>query len=191
GHVVLLVWIHREVVHRADGTEVSGGAEPRVLGRVEILPRDFYPGLLGIATDIDAHAIEALAVNVDPGVARGVLRLAEDVGTIVDAVEVDRLPVVVHHLAGGRRLEADHGSQRGPEIDVRHHFVVSRAGWDVSRPPHQAWHAPTTFKGGGQCHPPPSRQCHPPPSRFHENIRLSSYFANPLSKRLPHRAKSD
>src|SRR5262249_53341177 len=62
------------------------------------------PWLLGVATDVGADAKEGLAVDVDPGIAGGVFRFAKDVGTVVDAIEVDRLAVIVHHLAGGRSL---------------------------------------------------------------------------------------
>ena len=49
---------------------------------------------------------QALAVDVDPGVTRRVWRLSRDIGTVVDAVEIDGLAVVVLPLARGRLGEA-------------------------------------------------------------------------------------
>ena len=72
------------------------------------------------------------------GVAGRVFRFTEDIGAVVDAVEVDRLAVVVHHLACGRGLEADHGGEGGPAIDVRHYLVVLRSCRNFARPPHQS-----------------------------------------------------
>src|SRR5208282_2141115 len=45
-----------------------------------------------------------------------------------------------------RRREADHGGEGGPEVEVRHHFVVLRTRRDVIRPPHQARNPKTGFK---------------------------------------------
>src|SRR5207302_114111 len=83
--------------------------------------------VLGIAADVEARGLEILAVNVNPRIPRGVLGLAEDVGTVVNAVEVDRLAVVAFPCAVRWRGEADHRGQRRPAINVRHHLVVLRA----------------------------------------------------------------
>ena len=90
---------------------------------VEHLPRDLQIGILWVATNVVTHAQELLAVDIDPPVTRRMLRLARDVGTVVDAVEVDRLAIVVLHLAVWRWREADHRGGRGPHVHVRHHFV--------------------------------------------------------------------
>src|SRR5208283_371553 len=85
-HVVFLIRVHRQIVGRADGAEVRVYAEPRIPGGVEILPGDVQPRLFGIAADVGAGAPEGLAIDIDPGPARGVLRLAEDVVAVVDRV---------------------------------------------------------------------------------------------------------
>src|SRR5207248_11171600 len=71
----------------------------------------------------------------------------EDVGTVVNAVEVDRLAVVAFPCAVRWRGEADHRGQRRPAINVRHHLVVLRARRNMIRPPHDARNAPTSLKG--------------------------------------------
>ena len=75
------------------------------------------------------------------------LCLAQDVGAVVDAVEVDGLAVVVLHFASGRRRDARHRRQRRPAVDVRHHFAILYARRDVSGPPHDGRNAPAAFKG--------------------------------------------
>src|SRR5260370_18088390 len=106
---------------RADSAEVLCRAEPSVLGRPQILPRDFHIGILRVAADVDAHAAEGFAVDIDPRVPRRMPRLARDVGTVVDAVEVDALAVVVDPV-GRRGLEARHGGGPWPPGHVRHYF---------------------------------------------------------------------
>jgi len=76
-HVVLLVRIHRQVVDRAAATEVLLRAQPGVLRRVEILPCDLQPGFLRIPANVGAHALEDLAVDIDPGIPRRMLGLGE------------------------------------------------------------------------------------------------------------------
>ena len=144
-HVVFLVRIHRQIIRRADRAQIRGCAQPGVLGRVEILPRDVHPRLLGIAADIGPYTVESLAVDIDPRVAGRVRLLAQDVGAVVDAVEVDRLAVIAHPFVR-RRGQADHRGQRRPGVDMRHHLVELRAGRDVVRPPHDARHAPAAFE---------------------------------------------
>ena len=53
-----------------------------------------YPGFLGIIADVDTCSIEYLAIDIDPGVTRRVLGLAQDVRAVVDAVEVDSLAII-------------------------------------------------------------------------------------------------
>src|SRR5277367_6799224 len=65
-HVVFLERIHRQVVDRADGAEVLCWPEPGVLGGIQVLPRDFDIGVLGIATDVGASACEGFTVYVNP-----------------------------------------------------------------------------------------------------------------------------
>src|SRR5262249_13620895 len=120
--------------------------EPRVLGRPQVFPRDVEVWIVWITSEVHARAHETFAVDVDPRSPGRVLCLPEDVSTVVDAVEVDRLAVVVRPRAVRRRGEPDHFGQSRTAVDVRHYFVVLRASRDVSGPPHQAWHAPTTFK---------------------------------------------
>src|SRR5947207_4335935 len=100
-----------------------------------------------VAADVEARGLEILAVNVNPRIPRGVLGLAEDVGTVVNAVEVDRLSVVAFPFAVRWRGEADHRGQRRPAINVRHHLVVLRARRNMIRPPHNARNAPTSLEG--------------------------------------------
>ena len=71
-HVVFLVGIHGEVVHRWDRTGVFGGPQPGVLCRPNELPGDVYPWLLGISAEVGAYRMELLAVDKDPRFARGV-----------------------------------------------------------------------------------------------------------------------
>ncbi len=96
--------------------------QPGVLRRVEQLPRDLQIGIRGVTTDVVTHAQELLAVGIDPPVARRMPRLAGDIGAVVDAVEVDRLAVVVLPGAMRRRGEAGHRGGGGPHVHVRHHF---------------------------------------------------------------------
>src|SRR5271170_3803709 len=74
------------------------------------------------------------------------IRFTEDVGAVVDTVEVDRLAVIVYPCAMSRRGEADEGSQCRPAVDVRHHVVVDHPRRNVSRPPHDPWNAPASFE---------------------------------------------
>src|SRR5262249_15920829 len=127
--------------------QVLGWAEPGVLCRVEVLPGDVDIVVVGVAADIEARAHEVFAVDGDPGIGGGVLRLAEDVGAVVDAVEVDAFAVVVLPIVR-RGGDADHRGQGSPAIDVGHHFIVFRAGGDVVWPPHDAGDAPAGFEGG-------------------------------------------
>ena len=52
-HVVFLVWIHGEVVERANRAQVLGRTELGVLRRVEVLPRNADIVVPGIATDVN------------------------------------------------------------------------------------------------------------------------------------------
>ena len=171
-HVVFLVRVHGEVVGRTDGAEVQRRAQPGVLRRVEELPRDLQIGILRVTADVGTHAQELLAVGVDPAIARRMLRLARDVGGVVNAVEVDRLAVVVLPFAVGRRGEADHRGGRGPHVHVRHHFMEDLPGRNLARRPHDARHAegrlrsPCLFhRGTGWCRRrarrPARRRCPP------------------------------
>ncbi len=74
------------------------------------------------------------------------LRLARDVGGVVDAVEVDRLAVVVLPFTVGRRRQADHRCGRGPHVHVRHHFVEDLPGRNPARRPHDARHPEGAFE---------------------------------------------
>src|SRR5438876_3166952 len=141
-HVVFLEWIHGEGVQGTDGSQVLLRAKPGVLSRPRVFPRNVDVVVLGIAADVVARGLEILAVNVNPRIPGRVLRLAEDVGTVVNAVEVDRLAVVAFPFAVRWRLQAYHRGQRRPAVDVRHHLVVLRARRNVIRPPHNARNAP-------------------------------------------------
>src|ERR1035437_1851905 len=68
-----------------------------------------------IVTDIDSNARKALAVSIDPRAARRMGCLAGHIGAVVDAIEIDRLAVIVQRLALGRRLEANHRGRRRPD----------------------------------------------------------------------------
>src|SRR5262245_45130164 len=105
-----------------------------------------HPRLLGISADVGAHSLEELAIDIDPRVARRVRRSTQDIGTVVDAVEVDALPVVADPIVRWR-LKTNHGGQRRPAIDMRHHLVVLNPCRNVIRPPHDAWHTPAAFEG--------------------------------------------
>ena len=98
--------------------------EPGVLGGIEIFPGDMESGFSG-SSPMSARRPEVFAVDIDPRVARRMLRLAHDIGAVVNAVEIDRLAVVVHPRAMGRRGEADHRRQRCPAVDVRHHLAIT------------------------------------------------------------------
>jgi hypothetical protein len=65
-HVVFLVGIHGEVIHRRDRTRIFGGPQPGVLCRPNELPGDVYPWLLGISAEVGAYRMEILAVDKDP-----------------------------------------------------------------------------------------------------------------------------
>src|SRR5208337_1463803 len=104
-----------------------------------------YPRLLGIAGDVGAHTLEYLSIDVDPGPTCRVLRLAKDVGAVVDAVEIDRVVVVAHPFMR-RRGQADHAGQRRPGVDMRHHLIEMYACLDVVWPPHQGRYSPTAFE---------------------------------------------
>ena len=67
-------------------------------------------------------------------------RLARDVSAVVDAVEVDRLAVIVDPRTVGGRGEADHRRQRRPAVNVRHHFAIARASRNFAGCPHDAGH---------------------------------------------------
>ena len=73
--------------------------------------------------------------------------LARHVGTVVDPVEVDALPLVVDPL-GGRRLDAGHRRRRWPHVHVRHHLVQHLSGGNPARRPHDAGNAPGTLERG-------------------------------------------
>ena len=74
------------------------------------------------------------------------LCLSQDIGAVVDAVEVNRLALIVYPRPVRRRVQPDHRGHGGPAVDVRHHLVVLRAGRNVPGPPHQAGHSPAAFK---------------------------------------------
>src|SRR5262249_19899159 len=94
-HVVFLERVHGEVVSRANRAKVLLRTEPRVLGRPQVLPRDVEIGVVWITAEVNARSHEVFAIDVDPRFPGRVLCLPEDVGAIVDSVEVDRLAVVV------------------------------------------------------------------------------------------------
>src|SRR5205823_10395091 len=129
-----------------DGSQVLLRAKAGVLRRPRVFPRNVDVVVLGIAADVEARGREILAVNVNPRIPGRVLGLAEDVGTVVNAVEVDRLSVVAFPFAVRWRGEADHRGQRRPAINMRHHLVVLRARRNVIRPPHNARNAPAGLK---------------------------------------------
>src|SRR5262249_28620693 len=104
-----------------------------------------HPGRVWIAPDVGTRALKNLAVDTDPRVPRGVWRLAEDIGAVVDTVEVDRLAVVADPVVR-RRGQTDHRGECCPTVDMRHHLVILRACGDVVGPPHDAWNAPAAFK---------------------------------------------
>ena len=95
-------------------------------------------GVIGIIADIGASAGKVLTVGIDPRIARRMQRLARDVGAVVDAVEIDRLAVIVDPRTVGRRGEADHRRQRRPAIDMRHHLAVACACRNLAGRPHDA-----------------------------------------------------
>src|SRR5271163_2381997 len=64
--------------------------------------------------------------------------LAQYVSAVIDAVEIDRLAVVVLPCAMRRRCETDHRCQRRPAVDMRHYLAITSARRDVIRPPHDA-----------------------------------------------------
>ena len=74
------------------------------------------------------------------------LGLAHDIGAVVNAVEIDRLAVVVLPCAVRRRGETDHRCQRCPAVNVRHHFAIARAGRNLAGCPHDAGHAETALE---------------------------------------------
>ena len=73
------------------------------------------------------------------------LCLAEDVRTVVDAVEVDPFAVIAHPIMG-RRREPDHRRKCCPGVNMRHHFGITCVRRDVVRPPHQARNAKAAFE---------------------------------------------
>jgi hypothetical protein len=103
------------------------------------------PRLLGIATDVGACSLENLAVDINPRSPRRVLCLAEDVCAVVDAIEVDRPPIIADPIMW-RRCETRHGRERRPTVNMRHHFIEMCAGRDVIGPPHDTGHAPSTLE---------------------------------------------
>src|SRR5439155_3961090 len=116
-HVVFLEWIHGKAVKRTDRSQILLRAKPGVLRRPSVFPRNMDIIVLGIAADVEARGFEILAVNVNPRIPGRVFRLAEDVGTVVNAVEVDRLAVVAFPCAVRRSEE--HTS----ELQSRGHLV--------------------------------------------------------------------
>src|SRR5947208_1978463 len=118
-HVGFLEWIHGEAVQGTDGSQVLLRAKPGVLRRPRVFPRNVDVVVLGIAADVVARGLEILAVNVNPRIPGRVLRLAEDVGTVVNAVEVDRLVIFgvfldvvdcvvrLAHIEGGQIVPSD------------------------------------------------------------------------------------
>jgi hypothetical protein len=80
---------------RADGAEILLWTEPSVLGGIKDFPSDVRVGILGIIADIGASAFEALTVGIDPRGVRRMPCLARDIGAVVNAVEIDRLALVV------------------------------------------------------------------------------------------------
>src|SRR5277367_6137864 len=64
--------------------------------------------------------------------------LAQYVSAVIDAVEIDRLAVVVRPCAMRRRCETDHRCQRRPAVDMRHYLAITYARWNVIGPPHDA-----------------------------------------------------
>src|SRR5262249_57453647 len=97
--------------------------------------------------NIGAYSVEAPPINKDPAPPRRVLRLPQNVGAVIDAVEVDWLAIVVFPFAVGRRSDTRHRSQRRPAVDMRHHLAVHGAGGNVARPPHDGRYAPAAFEG--------------------------------------------
>jgi hypothetical protein len=94
-HVVFLERVQGKIVIRADGAEILLWTEPGVLGGIKDFPSDVRVGILGIIADIGAGAFESLAVGIDPRGARRMPCLARDVDAVVNAVEIDRLALVV------------------------------------------------------------------------------------------------
>src|SRR5215472_15563241 len=110
-HVVLLVRIHGQVVDRRYRAGIQIWSQPGIFRRPHKFPGNVDPRLFWIAADISANCMEILAINKDPRFASGVWCFAENIGAIVDAVEINRLAVVVLHFSRRRNWDARHGGQ--------------------------------------------------------------------------------
>ena len=79
--------------------------------------------------------------DVDPRSPGRMLCVPENVGAVVDAVEIDRLAVVVR--PGGLRRRGDPTILAS--VDQQSMCDIISSCLDMSRPPHQARHAPTAL----------------------------------------------
>ena len=106
------------------------------------------PGVLGGVQRLvvlDADAAEALVVELDEIVALAGAGAEERVAQ-VDAVEDDRLAVIVLPVVRGR-LKPGELAEGRPPVHVGPRVHIDRAGFDVPRPPGDGWHLEAAFEG--------------------------------------------
>src|SRR5262249_33712742 len=108
--LILVTWLNGQAWLR--GSNVGSHARP------EVFPCNVEIGVLRITGDIRPCSQKTFAIDVNPLSSRRMLCFPEDVSTVIDAIEVNRLAVITCPGSMRRRCEPRHCSQCRPAANV-------------------------------------------------------------------------